>query len=89
MDDGAADVRMATYLLVYFVAVVVGVAASVLLDIQLRRPGLGKSVALGVLVVFLAVAFSVTDLPQTQWLLLLWAGIGLLAGLGSSDHARL
>lgn len=80
---------MATYLAIYFVALVAGVAANVLLDIQLRRPGLGKSIALLGLVVFLVIASSVTNIPHPEWLVLFWAGIGLLAGLGSSNHGSL
>lgn len=77
---------MLTYLLVYFLALIAGVAANVVLDIQLRRPGLGKSVALLVGIVFLVVASSVTGLPYPEWLLLVWLGIGLLAGLGGGDQ---
>lgn len=78
---------MATYLVIYFLALLAGVAANVLLDIQLRRPGLGKSIAIVGLVVFLIVAFSVSGMPHPEWLILFWAGIGLLAGLGSSEQS--
>ncbi len=80
---------MTTYLVVYFLALVAGVAANVLLDIQLRRPGLGKSIAILGLILFVVALSSVTYIPHPEWLLLFWAGIGLLAGLGSSDHVRL
>jgi hypothetical protein len=77
---------MWAYLLVYFLGIVVGVLASVLLNVQLRRPGLAKSVVLvgfaGLLTVFIAT--HNTTMPE--WLLvLLWAGIGLLGGLGSRE----
>lgn len=77
---------MAVYLLVYFLGLVAGLAAKAVLDIRLRRPGLGKSIALLGLVVLVAAAFWVSGLPHPEWLLLFWAGIGLLAGLGSGDQ---
>jgi hypothetical protein len=77
---------MLMYMVAYFLALIVGVLASVLLDIQLRRPGLGKSVGLVGLVVLLIFAFSVGGIPHPEWLLVFWAGIGLLAGLGGSQQ---
>jgi uncharacterized membrane protein HdeD (DUF308 family) len=74
------------YLLVYFLGIVLGVLASVVLNVQLRRPGLTKGAVLigfaGLLTVFIAT--HNTTMPE--WLLLLlWAGVGLLAGLGSRE----
>lgn len=77
---------MLIYIVVYFLALLVGVLANALLDIQLRRPGLGKSVALVGVVVLLIFAFSVGGVPHPEWLLVFWAGIGLLAGLGESQQ---
>lgn len=77
---------MWAFILVYFLSIVVGVLASVLLNVQLRRPGLSKSIALGVLGVLLAVFLASHSSTMPEWLLvLMWAGIGLLAGLGSRE----
>ena len=74
------------FILVYVLGIVVGVLASVLLNVQLRRPGLSKSIALGILGVLLAVFLASHNTTMPEWLLvLLWAGIGLLAGLGSRE----
>jgi hypothetical protein len=71
---------------VYFLGIVVGVLASVLLNVQLRRPGLSKSIALAVLGVLVTVFIASHNTTMPDWLLLLlWAGIGLLAGLGSRE----
>ena len=77
---------MWAYVLVYLLGTVVGVLASVLLNVQLRRPTLSKSIALGVLGVLLAAFVATHNTSMPEWLLvLLWAGIGLLAGLGSRE----
>ena len=74
------------FILVYFLGIVVGVLASLLLNVQLRRPGLAKSIALAVLGVLLAVFLASHNTTMPEWLLvLLWSGIGLLAGLGSRE----
>jgi hypothetical protein len=74
------------YVLVYLLGIVVGVLASVLLNVQLRRPTLAKSIALGILGVLLTIFISTHNTTMPEWLLiLLWAGIGLLAGLGSRE----
>ncbi len=74
------------FVVVYFLGILVGVLASLLLNVQLRRPGLSKSIALGVLGVLLAVFLTWHNTTIPEWLLvLLWAGIGLLAGLGSRE----
>ena len=74
------------FILVYFLGIAGGVLASALLNVQLRRPGLAKSMALAVLGVLLAVFIGTHNITMPEWLLvLLWAGIGLLAGLGSRE----
>jgi uncharacterized membrane protein YfcA len=74
------------YILVYLLGIVVGVLASALLNVQLRRPTLSKSIALVVLGVLLTVFIATHNTTMPEWLLvLLWAGIGLLAGLGSRE----
>ena len=77
---------MATYALVYFLGVCGGVAANLLLDLQLRRPALSKQITLGTLGVVLAVIVLQTNTRMPEWLLLgLWAATGALAGLGSRE----
>ena len=77
---------MWTYALVYFIGVCGGVAANLLLDVQLRRPALSKQITLGALGVLLAVILFQTNTRMQEWLLLaLWAATGLLAGLGSRE----
>jgi hypothetical protein len=74
------------FFVVYFLGIVVGVLASLLLNVQLRRPGLSKSIALVFLGVLLAVFLFSHNTTMPEWLLvLLWAGIGVLAGLGSRE----
>jgi hypothetical protein len=69
---------------VYFVGIIVGVFANLVLNVQLRRPGLTKSIALTGLGLLLAVFLASHNTTMPDWLLLLlWASIGLLAGLGS------
>jgi uncharacterized membrane protein YeaQ/YmgE (transglycosylase-associated protein family) len=71
---------------VYLLGIVVGVLASALLNVQVRRPGLSKSIALAVLGALMAVFLASHNTTMPEWLLvLLWAGIGLLAGLGSRE----
>lgn len=72
--------------LVYVIGLVAGVAASQMLDLQIRRPGLKQSIALAVLGLLLSIFLINTNTTMPQWLLMiLWAGIGLLAGLGSRE----
>ena len=74
------------YILVYILGIACGVLANVLLNVQLRRPGLAKSIALAVLGVLLTIFLASHNTTMPEWLLvLLWAGIGLLAGLGSRE----
>ena len=71
------------YIALYFVGVLLGLAAKIALDVQLRRPGTRQLVGLIVLAFLLWGAISITHTPFTELLLpLVWAGTGLLAGLG-------
>jgi hypothetical protein len=72
------------YLLVYFVGLVLGVGANVLLDVQLRRPALSKQIVLATFGVVLAVIIFQWSTSPEQWIVLvLWGVTGALCGLGS------
>ena len=72
------------YIALYVVGVLIGLAANIVLDVQLRRPGLRQSTGLIMFVLLLWGATSITHTPFTEVLLpLVWGGTGLLAGLGS------
>ena len=74
------------YIGLYVVGLLVGLAAKIALDVQLRRPGTRQLVGLIILAFLLWGAISVTHTPFTDVLLpLVWAGTGLLAGVGSRD----
>jgi hypothetical protein len=74
------------YVALYLVGMFVGLAAKSALDVQLRRPGTRQMVGLVVLALLLWGAISITHTPFTDVLLpLVWAGTGLLAGLGSRE----
>ena len=74
------------YIALYFVGMLIGLAASIALDMQLRRPGIRQVVALVMFALLLWGATSVTHTPFTDILLpLVWGGTGLLAGLGSRE----
>jgi hypothetical protein len=74
------------YIGLYVVGMLLGLAAKIALDVQLRRPGTRQVVGLVVLALLLWGAISVTHTPFTDVLLpLVWAGTGLLAGLGSRE----
>lgn len=74
------------YLAVYFIGILLGVWASMVLNVQLRRPGLTKSLALAVLGILLTVFLATHNTTMPEWLLItLWASIGGLAGLGSRE----
>jgi hypothetical protein len=74
------------YIGLYIVGMLVGLAAKMALDVQLRRPDLRQSIGLIILVMLLWGALSVTHTPFADVLLpLVWAGTGLLAGLGSRE----
>ena len=77
---------MWAYVLVYLIGIVGGVAASVLLQVQLRKPVLSRQITLGALGVLLAIILFQTNTRMPEWLLLgLWAATGLLCGLGSRE----
>jgi hypothetical protein len=72
------------YLLVYFVGIVAGVGANVLLDVQLRRPALSQQIVLAAFGVVLAVIIYQWSTAPEQWIVMgLWAVTGVLCGLGS------
>jgi hypothetical protein len=74
------------YIGLYVVGMLVGLAAKIALDVQWRLPGVRQAAGLVVLVFLLWGAMSVTHTPFTEVLLpLVWAGTGLLAGLGSRE----
>jgi hypothetical protein len=74
------------YILLYMVGLLVGLAAKIALDVSLRRPGTRQLVGLVILAFLLWGAISVTHTPFSQVLLpLVWAGTGLLAGVGSRE----
>jgi hypothetical protein len=74
------------YIGLYVVGMLIGLAAKIALDVQLRRPGTRQLVGLVIFAFLLWGATSVTHTPFTEILLpLVWAGTGLLAGLGSRE----
>lgn len=75
---------MLFYLSLYLVGIVVGLALSMALDLQLRRPGIRQALGLVILALLLWAASLLTQRSLADVLLpLVWAGTGLLAGLGS------
>ncbi len=76
---------MLLYLALYVVGILLGLASSIVLDVQLRRPGSRQAIGLVMFVFLLWGALTVTHTPFTAVILpILWAGTGLLAGLGSA-----
>jgi hypothetical protein len=74
------------YILLYVVGMLIGLAATVALDVQLRRPGVRQYVGLLMFVLLLWGALSVTHTPFTAILLpLVWGGTGVLAGIGGRE----
>jgi hypothetical protein len=74
------------YVVLYVIGMLIGLAAKIALDMQLRRPGTRQMVGLVILALLLWGAISITHTPFTDVLLpLVWAGTGLLAGLGSRE----
>ena len=72
------------YIALYVLGVLLGLAANIALDVQLRRPGIRQVLGLVTFALLLWGATSVTHTPFTDLLLpLVWAGTGPLAGLGS------
>jgi hypothetical protein len=77
---------LALYVGLYVVGMLIGLAAKIALDVQWRRPGTRQMVGLVIVALLLWGAISVTHTPFTDILLpLVWAGTGLLAGLGSRE----
>jgi hypothetical protein len=74
------------YIALYVIGLLVGLAASIALDVQLRRPGMRQGAGLIMFVFLLWGATSITHTPFTDVLLpMVWAGTGLLAGVGSRE----
>jgi hypothetical protein len=74
------------YVGLYVIGMLAGLAAKIVFDVQLRRPGTRPLVGLVLVVLLLWGAISITHTPFTDILLpLLWAGTGLLAGFGSRE----
>jgi hypothetical protein len=74
------------YIGLYVVGMLLGLAAKIALDVQLRRPDVRQSIGLVTFAFLLWGALSVTHTPFTEILLpLVWAGTGVLAGLGSRE----
>lgn len=74
------------YIGLYVIGLLLGLAAKIVLDVQVRRPGFRQSLGLVILALVLWGALSITHAPFTDLLLpLVWAGTGLLAGLGSRE----
>ena len=72
------------YAVLYVLGMLLGLAAKIVFDVQLHRPGSRQVVGLVILVLLLWGAISITHTPFSDILLpLLWAGTGLLAGFGS------
>lgn len=79
---------MLLYVSLYLVGVLVGLAASLALDVQLSRPGLRQATGALLFALLLWGVVSVTHTPFTELLLpLLWLGTGFLAGVGSRATA--
>jgi hypothetical protein len=74
------------YVALYVVGMLIGLAANIALDVQLRRPGIRQVLGLVTFALLVWGATSITQTPFTDVLLpLVWAGTGLLAGLGSRE----
>lgn len=74
------------YIALYVIGLLAGLAATMALDVQLRRPDVRQYLGLVIFVFLLWGAMSVTHTPFTAILLpLVWAGTGLLAGIGSRE----
>jgi hypothetical protein len=74
------------YIGLYVVGMLIGLAAKIALDVQLRRPGIRQVLGLVIFGLVLWGAISVTHAPFTELLLpIVWSGTGLLAGLGSRE----
>jgi hypothetical protein len=77
---------LVVYIALYVVGMLIGLAAKMALDVQLRRPDVRQGVGLVTFAFLLWGALSVTHTPFTAILLpLVWGGTGVLAGLGSRE----
>jgi hypothetical protein len=86
LQSEAETTVLLLYIGLYIVGMLVGLAAKIALDVQLHRPGTRQTVGILILALLLWGAISVTHTPFTDLLLpLVWAGTGLLAGLGSRE----
>jgi len=78
------------YIALYVVGLLIGLAAKIVLDMQVRWPGIRQVLGLITFAFLLWGAMSVTHTPFTAVLMpLVWGGTGLLAGLGSRDNPAL
>ena len=74
------------YLVAYLLGLCGGVAANLLLDVQLRRPALSKQIALAAFGILVGVIVYQTSTRMHEWVLpMIWAATGALAGLGSRE----
>ena len=74
------------YITLYVVGMLLGLGAKLILDVQVHRPGIRQAVGLVILAFLLWGAMSITHTPFTDVILpLVWAGTGVLAGLGSRE----
>jgi len=74
------------YVALYVVGMLAGLAAKMVFDVQLRRPGTRPLIGLILVVLLFWGAIAVTHTPFTDVLLpLVWAGTGLLCGFGSQE----
>lgn len=74
------------YLVAYLIGLCGGVAANLLLDVQLHRPALSKQIALLAFGILVGVIAYQTSTRWHDWVLpIVWAATGALAGLGSRE----
>jgi len=74
------------YVGLYVVGLIAGLAAKIVFEVQLRRPGTRPVIGLLLVVLLFWGAISITHTPFTDVLLpLVWAGTGLLCGFGSRE----
>jgi xanthosine utilization system XapX-like protein len=74
------------YLLAYLIGLCAGVAANLLLDVQLRRPALSKQITLAAFGILVGIIIYQTNTRMEEWLLpTIWTATGVLAGLGSRE----
>jgi hypothetical protein len=72
------------YVALYVVGMLAGLAAKIVFDVQLHRPGTRPIIGLILAILLVWGAISITHTPFTDVLLpLVWAGTGLLCGFGS------